>query len=139
MQTCWTGSLTGNGNLVAYFNTNVLEICSKAVIDYCTKTRTIIPPRWQQQGQDHSWAYLFNDWSDRYGLPHGKKVSSVDAIVCVATIAHSQWKSLITWTNLSNNGHIDKLVGECNLSVDTSCKAHGVLDPCTCSNHTDRA
>jgi len=28
---------------------------------------------------------------------------------------------------------------ECNLSVDTSCKAHGVLDPCACSNHTDRA
>jgi len=28
---------------------------------------------------------------------------------------------------------------ECHLSVDTSCKAHGVLDPCACSNHTDRA
>jgi len=25
---------------------------------------------------------------------------------------------------------------ECNLSVDTSCKAHGVLDPCACSNRT---
>jgi len=28
---------------------------------------------------------------------------------------------------------------ECNLSVDTFCKAHGVLDPCACSNHTERA
>ena len=28
---------------------------------------------------------------------------------------------------------------ECNLSVDTSCKAHGVLDPCACSNRTERA
>jgi len=36
-----------------------------------------------------------------------KKVSSVDAIIYIATIAHSQWKSLITWTDLSN-GHIDE-------------------------------
>jgi len=28
---------------------------------------------------------------------------------------------------------------ECHLSVDTSCKAHGVLGPCACSNRTDRA
>ena len=28
---------------------------------------------------------------------------------------------------------------EYHLSVDTSCKAHGVLDLCACSNHTDRA
>jgi len=28
---------------------------------------------------------------------------------------------------------------ECNLSVCTSCKAHGVLDPCACSTHTDQA
>ena len=27
---------------------------------------------------------------------------------------------------------------ECHLSVDTSCKAHGVLDQYACSNHTDR-
>ena len=27
----------------------------------------------------------------------------------------------------------------CNHSVDTSCKAHGVLDPCACSNRTDWA
>jgi len=46
-----------------------------------------------------------------------QKVSSVDAIVCVATIAHSQWKSLITWAGLSNNGHIDELVGESATSV----------------------
>jgi len=28
---------------------------------------------------------------------------------------------------------------EFNLSVDTSCKAHGMLDPCAYSNHTHRA
>ena len=33
------------------------------------KTRTAVPPRWQQQGR----------------LPHGNKVSSVDAHICVAT------------------------------------------------------
>ena len=33
------------------------------------KTRTAVPPRWQQQGR----------------LPHGSKVSSVDAHICVAT------------------------------------------------------
>ena len=38
MLTCWLGSLTGNGNPVAYFSTTVLEICSKADIDYCTNT-----------------------------------------------------------------------------------------------------
>jgi len=27
---------------------------------------------------------------------------------------------------------------ECNLGVDTPCKAHGLLDPCACSNRTDR-
>ena len=57
---------------------------------------------------------LFNK---KVGQPHGKKVSSVNAIVCVATIAHSQWKSLVTWTDLSNNGHIDELVGESATSV----------------------
>jgi len=57
---------------------------------------------------DHSWTYLFNDY---------KKVSSVDAIVCVATIAHSQWKSLITWTDPSNNDHINEHVGEIATSV----------------------
>jgi len=46
------------------------------------------------------------------GLPHGKKVSSVDGIVCIATKAHSQWTSLVTWTDLSNNGHIDEHVGK---------------------------
>ena len=52
-----------------------------------------------------------------YGLPHGRKDSSVDAVVCIATIAHSQWKSLVTWTDLSNNGHIDELVSESVTSV----------------------
>ena len=46
-----------------------------------------------------------------------KTRTDVDAIVCVATIAHSQWKSLVTWTDLSNNGHIDELVGESATSV----------------------
>jgi len=49
--------------------------------------------------------------------PWQKKVSSIGAIVCVATIAHSQWKSHVTWTDLSNNGHIDELVGESASSV----------------------
>jgi len=31
-----------------------------------------------------------------------------------------------------------KRLRECHLSVDTSCKAHGVLALCACSNHTDR-
>jgi len=54
-----------------------------------------------------------------------KKVSSIGAIVCIVTIAHSQWKSLVTMADLSN-GHISEHVGESHLSVDTSCKAHGV-------------
>ena len=67
--------------------------------------------------EDHSWTYLFNDYSDRgYPRAHGKKVSSVNAIVCVVTIAHSQWKSLVTWTDLFN-GHIDEHVGESATSV----------------------
>ena len=45
------------------------------------------------------------------GATPWRKGSSLDAIVCIATIAHSQWKSLITWTDLSN-GHIDEHVGE---------------------------
>ena len=46
-----------------------------------------------------------------------RKGSSVDASVCIATIAHSQWKSFVTWTDLSNNGHIDELVSESATSV----------------------
>ena len=38
-----------------------------------------------------------------------------DCLRC--TIAHSQWTPLVTWTNLSNNGHIDELVGESATSV----------------------
>ena len=37
-----------------------------------------------------------------------------------------------------SNGHIDDESATSACSVDTSCKAHGVLDPCACSNHTDR-
>ena len=54
---------------------------------------------------------------------------------------HSQWKSLVTWTDLSNV-HIDegyKRWRECHLSVDTSYKAHGMLALCACSNHTHQA
>jgi len=43
--------------------------------------------------------------NDNFDLAITLNTSSVDAIVCVATIAHSQWKSLVTWTDLSN-GHI---------------------------------
>jgi len=49
------------------------------------------------------------------GIPHSKKVSSVDAIVCIATIAHSQWKSLVS--HVSNDGHIDEHVGKSATSV----------------------
>ena len=79
------------------------------------KTRTAVPPRWQQQGRRPLVDLPIQ--LERYGLPHGKKVSSVDAIVCIATIAHSQWKSLVTWTDLSNNGHIDEHVSESATSV----------------------
>ena len=37
-------------------------------------------------------------------------------------------KTLVTWTDLSNNGHIGGLVGE-SATLDTSCKAHGVSRP----------
>ena len=72
---------------VIYFIWPKLQLLSE-------KTRTAVPPRWQQQGQ----------------LPHGNKVSSVDAHICVASnlpLAHSHWKSLVTWTDLLN-GHIDE-------------------------------
>ena len=39
--------------------------------------------------------------------------ASVDAIVCIATLAYS----LVTWTDLSNNGHLDEHVGESATSV----------------------
>jgi len=48
------------------------------------KTQTAVPPRLQQQG----WRPLVDlpiQWLERYGLPHGKMVSSVDANICVAT------------------------------------------------------
>ena len=50
-----------------------------------------------------------------------------------ATIVHLQWKSLVTWTDISNNGHIDEFV------ETHPAKRMGVLDPCACSNLTDRA
>ena len=54
------------------------------------KTRTAVPPRGQQQGR----------------LPHGNKVSSVDAHICVAT-SPLTLEVLVTWTDLPN-GHIDE-------------------------------
>jgi len=79
--------------------------------------------------------------------------------IFVLPLAHSHWKSLVTWTDLPN-GHIDEhaikdhlsvvsfpddfllsrmksLACETNLSVDTSCKEHGVLDPCACQTGHD--
>jgi len=105
--------------LVSFVNSNTIHKLLK-------KTRTAVPPRWQRQGR-RPLVDLPIQWLERYWLPHCQTVSSVDAVGCVAAIAHSQWKSLVTWTDLFNNGHIDELVGEsATSSVDTSCKAHGV-------------
>jgi len=65
------------------------------------------------------------------------KGSSVDAIVCVVTIAHSQWKSH------SSHGLTSPMATSMSMSARVqpqcrqSCKAHGVLDLCACSNCTD--
>ena len=76
--------------------------------------------------------------------------------IFVLPLAHSHWKSLVTWTDLPN-GHIGEhaikdgesatsvqslsrmksLACETNLSVHTSCKEHGVLDPCACQTGHD--
>jgi len=45
------------------------------------------------------------------GYPMAKRFAGV------ATIAHSLWNSLVTWTDLSNNCHIDELVSESATSV----------------------
>jgi len=60
---------------------------------------------------------------------------------CLRCHYSPQWESLVTWTNLSD-GHMAyrwACQWECHPGVDTSCKAHGLLDPCACSNNTDRA
>jgi len=52
---------------------------------------------------------------------------------------HSQWKSLVTCPPMATSMRAiacHRRWRECHLSVDTSCKAHGVLDLCACSNHT---
>ena len=67
------------------------------------------------------------------GATPWRKGSSVDAIVCVATIAHSQWKSHsshgptspIMATSMSMSARVQP---QCR----QSCKAHGVLDLCAC-------
>jgi len=48
------------------------------------------------------------------GYSMAKRFDLLIAIVCVA---HSQWKSLVMWTDLSSNGHIDELVGESATSL----------------------
>ena len=48
------------------------------------KTQIAVPPRMQQQGR-RPLVDLPIQWLERYGLPHGEKVSSVDANICVAT------------------------------------------------------
>jgi len=75
-------------------------------------------------------------------LLHGKKVSSVDAIICVATNSgsHSLHGPTSPMATSMRAIAYHKRLRECHLSVDTSCKAaHGVLALCACSNHTDRA
>jgi len=54
--------------------------------------------------------------------------------------AFSHSGSLVTWTDLSwpYRWGLYKRWRKCHSSVDISCKAHGVLDLCACSNHTDR-
>jgi len=49
------------------------------------KTQTIYLLNGNNKGGVHSWTYLFNGWSSIYGLPHGKNVSSVNAVICIAT------------------------------------------------------
>ena len=100
------------------------SLIQKLFTKYSEKTQAVVP-RWQQQGR-RPLVDLPIQCLEWYGLGHGKKVSSVDAIVCVATIAHSQWKSLVTWTDLSNNGHIDELVSESATSVHTHPAKHMV-------------
>jgi len=53
-----------------------------------------LPPQWRQKGQTYSMARAI-------GLPHSKKVH----LLMHYLRCHSQWKSLVTWTDFSN-GHI---------------------------------
>ena len=78
-------------------------------------------------------------WLERYGLPHGKKVSSVDAIICVSAHSggHTSHGPASPMATLMRAIASHRRWRECYLCVDTSCKAYGVLDPCACSNHTD--
>ena len=110
------------------------------------KTRTAVPPRWQQQRR----------------LPHGNKVSSVDAHICVATCPltlevtphmdrPSEWPqrwachkrrrechlSVVSFPDDFSLSRMKSLACETNLSVDTYCKEHGVLDPRACQTGHD--
>jgi len=98
---------------------------------------------------DHSWTYLFNGLSNRpslYRLLHGKNISSVNAIICVATHSgsHSSHGPTSPMATLMRAIACHKRWQECfiypyHLSVDIPCKTYGVLDQCVCSNRTDWA
>ena len=70
-----------------------------------------------------SVTYTYPSWKmvKHFALSHSSfGPTSLMAILTRAIACHKRW-----W--------------ECYLSVDASCKTHGVLTPCACSNHTDRA
>ena len=58
---------------------------------------------------DAAYGIITYSMTRAIGATPCEKVSSVNAIVCAATIADLQWKSLVTWTDLSN-GHINEHV-----------------------------
>ena len=75
-----------------------------------------------------------NGYSDR-GYHMAKRLH-LSMPLFALPLAHSHWKSLVQWPH---QWACHKRLRECHLSVDTSWKAHGVLDPCACSNHRDHA
>ena len=116
-------------------------INSKTVHKLISGEETNCLPHWWQQQGGRPLVELLIQWLEQYWLPHGIKVSSADTIIWVA----------ISPLTLEVTCHMDrplqwphqwtchKRLRECHLSVDTSQKAHGVLDPCECSNHRDHA
>ena len=124
-------NLSSNNMNIYYHCTNHINIVEEM---------NCLTPWWQQQGR-RPLVDLPIQWLEQFWLPYGKKVSSVDAIICVATSPltlevthHMDWP--FEWPHRWACGIKD---GECHLSVDTSWKAHGVLDLCACSNHRDHA
>ena len=69
------------------------------------KTQIAVPPRMQQQGR-RPLVDLPIQWLERYGLPHGKKVSSVDANICIATSPLTL--EVTSHMDRLSNGHIDE-------------------------------